>query len=365
MSHLTYRQNLYANYLLKRIGFQHTDLIEKYISRLEKIYGKWDTYENYHGYDVPFYNVSGCIDVLREEIELKNQTAQIELKSFTQELIAATDLSNFVYCPISYSIDKSFIIECPTGEELTEYGRTLYEQLRLVNKIIPYSEKETEVHRLKVFNNELVKKIRSSELIFTGHSDKDVFINKEEKFIGQPDYIFKDENGKFFAVEEKFHYLKSEHHQSWENSEKSYNKTINTFYDNHKVQLTSYIRNITEYKIEYGYLIYWFYELNEHRDERRIPQIHDVSIKKMTLTPNHVSLYNDAVAGIVNLHNNQGNVHFDFDVNKININKCVGCVVNKYCTHKSGRYNTYKFPHQRNHLTLFYTEFPDDLRNNN
>jgi hypothetical protein len=361
-SRFTYRQKLFATHLLKQIGFQNDSIIEKYLLRLEKIYGRWDSYINFHNFTVPFFNVSECIEILLSEINLKKQSQRIKSKSYKDELKSATDLSNFVYCPISYTIVKSFIIEHPTGEEYTEYGTTLHEQLRLVNKITPNDKKETDVHRARVFDNEIIKKIRNSELIFTGHSDNKLFVNEKEKYVGQPDYIFKDDEGKYFVVEEKFHYLKSEYDLSWEKTDKSYDQTINTFFDNHKVQLISYIRNIVEYSIDYGYLIYWYYEVEESNDKQKIPKIHDVSIRKVTLTDENLTLYDKAVIGVNNLHQNQNNFHIDFDVSKLNINKCVGCVVSKYCIHKSGRYNTFVFPFQSHYLKIYYSEYPEELK---
>jgi len=52
----------------------------------------------------------------------------------------------------------------------------------------------------------------------------------------------------------------------------------------------------------------------------------------------------------------------EFDINKVNSNICAGCVTNKYCTHKTGKYDNFSFPFNINDIKLFYISFPDALR---
>src|SRR5690554_1714127 len=86
-------------------------------------------------------------------------------------------------------------------------------------------------------------------LRFVGHNDfknQRYFINENEGFIGQPDYIFKNKNGENFVVEEKFQ------RNTYGNQRR--------FYNNHKIQLASYINYIQEINLKYGYLVYWVYD---------------------------------------------------------------------------------------------------------
>lgn len=46
----------------------------------------------------------------------------------------------------------------------------------------------------------------------------------------------------------------------------------------------------------------------------------------------------------------------------INLNKCAACVVNKYCTHKTDKFDVLKIPYSKNDLLLNYVEFPEELK---
>lgn len=360
----SYKQKLFAEFMLKRIGLEHADHIEQYLIKLENIYGSWYEYTDRDGYTTLNYSVSNCIQQLIDEIELKKNKNNIAIKEYNSSKLAATDLSSYVFCPVSFSINKSFIIEKPTGEELTSNGITLHEQLRLLKKNIPYNLKENEAHDSNVFQNEIIKRIRNSEVVFVGHSErKQYFSNDQENFIGEPDYIFKDELGKYFVVEEKYHSLKKKNHRHREISQGQYEKTVNRFFDNHEIQLISYIRNIKEYKIDYGYLIYWYYQtsklVKENTTYSAFPQIHDVRIKKVELDQTNIDFYNKTIQGINALISASKQ---DISATNIVTNKCVGCVVNKYCIQKTGRLTTFNFPYKKEDIMLFYAKFPDELK---
>jgi hypothetical protein len=47
----------------------------------------------------------------------------------------------------------------------------------------------------------------------------------------------------------------------------------------------------------------------------------------------------------------------------INHKECVRCSVNKYCGHKSKRYNDLTFPYHRGFLRLYLADFPSELVN--
>jgi len=358
------KQKLFAEYMLKRIGFTQPELIEQYLIHLEYSFGRWSEWTSNNGYTNLSYSVSDCIQLLVDEIELKKNKQEIQSKEQNTTNISATELSNYVFCPVSYSIGKSFVINKPTGQELTDIGTTLHEQLNLLNKKIPFNLSETEAHRSSVFQDEIIIKIRSSEIIFVGHSeDKQYFINDQAQFSGQPDYIFRDDEGKYFVVEEKFHSLKPEGHKYWQEHPNQYHNLANRFFDNHQIQVISYLRNINEYKLDYGYLIYWYYQTSKLEQGNttygEFPQIQDVRTNKIVLNENTEEFYKATVANIRNLQNEKVQT---VDINKIPVNKCVGCVVNKYCSHKTHRLDTFALPYRRDDLKLFFVDFPEELK---
>ena len=363
----TKKQKIFTDYLLKRIGFTDVILMSNYLRKLEDKYGRYfkewkvETFPNGYvrHYWILKYSNSECIKEILKEIELKKDLGSIKLKDKKlTEIHSATDLANFNFCPVNYTISKSFEIEFPTNEDEMLIGTNLHENLRLINKeilpSIPVSERE---HKILV-ENSVIKRIKKCELIFSGHKDeKQTFFNKEKSFIGQPDYIFKDPKGKYFVVEEKFKYL-STYINSYD-CENNYDsimnrreKLMNTFFENHIVQIQSYISYIKDYPIEYGVLIYWFYEYNDETLE-----IHNVKAKVIKGKEYEVLL--EKTVSEINYLVKEKTMEF---TNIINPNKCAACSVNKYCAHKTYQFKVLKMPYNRYDMRLKYVEFPEDFK---
>ncbi len=355
---LSYKQTIFGTYLLNQIGITDKNFAERYLKYLESMYGR-----------------SVVIECLLEEVNLKKNKTEIVEKDFKNQLFSATDLSNYRYCPVGYSIGKSFDILKPNGIEYTDIGKFLHEKLLLFRQI---DSKNPPVHYngFEIDSDPVIKEIISSELIFCGHSiDKAIFTNKNENYSGSPDYIFQDKSSRYFVVEEKFQkksdYRKYERYfeyyrykyqtDSFENQslQDRLDKATNWsdseifFYPNHELQTLSYIRNIQDYKIEYGYLIYWFYDI-----ENGYPYIHRVGVKRLEMnevTENQYKLY------VTQLSDLMINGKQKFEKDKLHPNKCAACVVSKYCGHKTGLIDEFSFPYNLNDLKIFQVEFPAEL----
>lgn len=349
---LTERQEIYAEYLLKKIGLLSSTDIDNYLSCLEKAFGKF-TKEYYdvsypNGYIATYYrykyDTSACIRELTIEVKLKRNLGSIELKqqpSVTN--ISATDLSNFNFCPVSYSISKSFEIKYPTNEEAATIGSNFHESLRLIPK--RDSSETFEPSNFEELVNLQISKIRQCKLVFCGHkSEKFFFKNIGLQYIGQPDYIFQDPKGVYFVVEEKFQY------------KNTYNQTESCrvkFHENHLVQLQSYIDFIPNFHIEYGILIYWYYDY-----DGTTPYIHDAKlkiIKKHEYLTQLVKAY-DGIKKFRQMKN------FKFEQQPYT--RCVSCVVNKYCAHKTRQHSDITFPYNRYFMKLTNIPFPEELKSN-
>ena len=332
------RQRLFVSYLLCRIGFTESSLMNKYFDKLSSAFK------------------SDPIADLLKEIEIKSKAENIkDIIYNSQAFISATDLSSFDFCPISYSISKSFKIEEPTNEIRITTGIDFHENLRLIPKLKVEEIQEYNFTTNDVQMNEYIKKIKNCELIFSGHTseEKKFFINKTKKYVGQPDYIFKDESGKYFAVEEKFKYQSNYiPNYNFEQIEESREKVRNTFFTNNIVQLQSYIDYIEDFNIEYGILIYWFYDFNVD-----FPIVHSVSLKTIQKYEKNYLLEKT----LENVKNLKENKTLDLET-PINLNKCGSCSVNKYCGHKTGNIKKYSIPYNRRDAYLKYVSFPEELK---
>lgn len=359
---LSPKQYLYAKFLLKRLGYTDEDIINDYLSRMEAVFGRWGNHTTNEGWTYSGFSVSMCVDILKQELEIKKNNNKTKLRNTDSFFLTGSSLSNFVFCPISYLISRSFETEKLVVNNSQEIGIKLHEQLRLVDKIIPYNFDENRAHRSSVFQNSTIKLIRSAELIFAGHKDEQrYFKNEEEKFIGQPDYIMKDGDGNFFVVEEKFQSISFDDDSNCKDQD--IESSRNVFFENHKIQLIAYIKNIKEYKIKYGYLIYWYYRTESFSENgysySAFPQIRNVATKKVELDEFSINLYNTTRSKIKSIHQ-EGS--FQFELSNVSIKKCVSCAVSHYCTFKTGRLNVASFPFISTDMKLYRADFPEELK---
>lgn len=370
MGNYSKKQELFAKYMLNQFGIDDDDFVSKFLQYYAYSYGVYVQYES-----GTYFNCSESINQLIIEKKLRRDRYSIKLKDQTKNYISATDLSNFTYCPSSFAISNTFQIEYPTGEKEREVGEKLHEHLKLIQRVNDYKTTGNIAHKL--FDEPIVLDILKSENVYVGHKDnRKTFFNKELNIACEPDYIFKDGFSNHFVVEEKFQYKKDPRKETYEDKWLEWNgyysashdedrmKEIEDwdnskvfFYPNHQVQLITYLKSITEYDLKYGYLVYWYYDYKNNQE----PYIHKVSTRKITLADWSLRLFDTAYLGVKNLKTNKSS---QFATDKINPNKCGGCVVNKYCGHKSKKYNDLTFPYNKEYLKFFKADFPEELKKN-
>jgi|GEM_PF-5142996 len=316
----TFGQYIYAKNMLMQLGMEDSTILNAYIDGLERAYSN-----DYDG------SVIHCIENIKEELELKTFKWRIKDNVIQYgPTITATDLSSYNFCPASFSIKKSFHIDAPSNTQSTETGLQLHDEQGLLKQITDIKENNPNI--IEWINDPFLNFIKKSEIIYTGHNNQNyIFENKIEKFRGKPDYIFKDENNEFFVVEEKF--IHSLQFNTLEH------KPI--FFNNHRVQLVSYLKNILEYDIKYGYIIYWYY------NDYNAPFVHHYSYLKILLNTHYEELYQTAKNGIKSLYETHSQ---EFDTSKVNLKKCAACIVNKYCGHKTIKFNDLSFPYNRKYM---------------
>lgn len=360
MNNLSPKQYKYAINLLDRIGFPDSKLKIEYLKNINVL--------NINFYEHLGYSKPECLDELIEEIEIKKNLNELKLKIFDRKKITATDFASFNFCPAFYSISKSFEIESDKNKIRKFLGAEFHETLRLVDNSIPESYDHNELYDSDILVDKRINKIKNCELIFSGHTGENTtFFNAEDKFVGQPDYIFKDPNGKCFVVEEKFKFLNI-NYKEIENYElgleefyknnpdlrkqkERIKRNKNSFYTNHILQVESYIQFIKEYPIEYGVLIYWFYDF--HGGKNNIPgygnvaKVHSVNLKVIRKNDN-INLLNETKNSIEKLISNN---EIEFN-QKINPKKCAACSTNKYCGHKTNNFSELSFPYSKKHMEL-------------
>ena len=291
------------------------------------------------------------LDFLFDELRMKTKRLFKRYDYINNGRINATDIATYTYCPIAYIISKSFVSEKIIT---TIAGNEQHEETILKNLLLKFNKgfgNKSESYQLRVseFYNKIVNDINKgflndimyADLIETGHSgDFDFYYNSELNFSGMPDYVYQSINKRCFVVEEKFILKKEsdniEHYPPWEN---------------HTNQLSAYISFINKIDIEYGYLVYWFYYFNdEGKPIVYACKSHKIE-KSLELNTKMMSILNEI--RIVPTNN-----EYPFTRNADRIKKCRGCVYNRICGHKTGQYNSYKFPYEFNYWDTNDIPFP-------
>lgn len=339
---LTKRQELFADYLLRKLTFEDSDLLNKYLDKLLDVCGS-----------------SGAIDELLTEVKLKGNLQSVKhRKYYPPSLITASDLASFTFCPASFSISKSFVIEFDKNEKLLSVGKQLHESIKLRLRPVRAPYAESDVIDEDILRRPDIAKIRNCSVHFAGHVTDVVFKNEEVGFCGQPDYIFEDPNGKFFVVEEKFKYRRDNRDDLDEGvfynetEQEPENVIRKEFFQSHLIQLKSYMNYIKEFNIEYGVLIIWYYDFRSN-----VPWVYDASIKVVKKNELDEALIrvNQGLKKLIS----DGEMGFETSINP---NKCAACSVNKYCGHKTKLHRDLTLPYEKTYMRLRYVDFPEELK---
>lgn len=191
--HLKLLNGFYFNDIRNIINYTLTNKSEKYISqddynKLEKFFTNIFIFKENFGFtpQVTFKNF------LQLEFEIKSKKKFLS-HPIKKNSISASDVANYTYCPVSYSINKSIFL--PIQSELAEIGTEKHKEELLLNFLhskgedaqfeIELDSKDTMSPLKKGFFNEVL----NSQTIYSNKdiSTKPYFNNKI--FYGQPDYI--------------------------------------------------------------------------------------------------------------------------------------------------------------------------------
>ncbi len=376
-----YRDN-YIKHLEKRYkDFKH--LLAKKIDRNDNGEIKYPTDHKFKKYTVEnnllYPSKFNIVDVLMLEYNIKKKRQYIKLQQ-NSNVISASDISNFTYCPVSWSISKSYKLP---RSEAAQIGTSLHQDHKLIN----YSKLAQSVNidrswhspttKMRKFNlnfeaEEMINDISNSVVVYAGLSQEDKethYFKGKDIYVGQPDYIFFNfKTKKYFAVEEKFHMIPKEpqndlpehwcreHNYNPDEINKTRNRIL--FYENHLNQLRSYIYGIQDYDISYGYLAYWRYTFANNATSYTT-SIEQLRVKKI----NKDDEYNrQALIGVYKKIKKAMKVGGgEFDISKLSPSKCVGCVNYILCGHKTQHFKEYSFPYSSEYMMTKIVPFPEEL----
>ena len=347
---LSRNQRLLADFLLQRIGFDVDPFVEQYLSQFYQ-------YSHIDGYTREPVYLNRAIEVLKREINLR-QNIRAYYKSQRNNVISASDIENFTFCPVAFSITSTFAVP---ANSLGDAGTALHERETLnlsfrkigseygVGSYFRTDELITKRPDLsRHFSGDdrgMLKDIENSDLLFSdgaGPNDQ-MFKSKNGKFIGRPDYIFRNRStGSVYVVEEKFSLLSSRRVTD-----------SNRFYKNHINQTRSYIYGISEFDVAYAYLVYWRYQ---YYDERPFISAAACSkIERSEQARNELVKVYRAIQKV--RYSGSGTFYPEYR----HPTKCANCGVAVFCGHKTGKIESFNFPYAEEHVLPKKVPFPETL----
>ena len=367
----TPRQLSYAQYLLRRMGFQTPKDIEQYLQQLMLSKGRYHFNPKAKN---PFkawqFSAKAAIDALVAELELKKAPAKIPLLKAVSAYFTATQLARYSFCPVAFSISNTFETVIEPGDGLMLMGEQLHESLRLSWQK-QKNKAATDPFYRRAWQNPAIAKILRAETVYTGHGvDAPLFSNEKTAFVGSPDYIFRDREGAYFVVEEKFiHYRDPMNPSAIKLNKEEWAGTLVAknqerqqewaqipfyFFKNHLLQVLAYLVNICDYPLEYGYLVYWLYDFKDGE-----AYVHKAGVKKLSLDTKNLELYNHYLDRFQQFVQQGAE---PFQVESVNVKKCAACSQSLYCMHKTKRFDELRFPYRKEDIKLYPAEFPGVLR---
>lgn len=352
LSKFSPKQEAYAHYLLTALGHDAGEDTENYIEVLQKKSFQYrdagnrkiveEEKQDYYFLqdDVWMKERYTMIDFLHDEYQIKKHN-KYKLKKSIYGYITATDLANYVFCPVGYSIGRTFqgvsIKGAITGKEFHELS--ILNQKKNDDKVNTSYESSGLCNDS---NRSFFKDLISSQLTYAGHDAKNInyFVNEERKFAGDPDYVFTNASGSNYIVEEKFI--------------NEANRKHTCFYRNHKVQLASYIKYLQNFNAQYGYLVYWIY--SDNSGERSIV---GCEVLKITLDDRASAWLENVMAEVENLRVTKTKI-ISFEA--LNPNKCGSCVHSMYCGHKNKKHKEVTYPYDIAYHKQYPADFPKILK---
>ena len=229
------------------------------------------------------------------------------------------DLSQFSFCPASYSVKETFVIEqskVPEDEqdEIDEAPESyLLDLISCIGKmsIIERQEYLSDLEEIDTFVE--------SKLVYNGYSiDKSLF-NVAHDISGKPHLIFETSSGKRILIVEKITF-----------------NIPDSAWHNHIIQTLAYVNFFPRLKISKAFVIYW--ERGNITStlwrKFKVFEIENTEKNKNKLFST-ISLFSKLNAKEI----------IPFDTEAINPEKCYKCNCRAICNHKSGLITNLIFPY--------------------
>jgi hypothetical protein len=324
---------------------KHVDYIEMCLKNLNFNQKKQFEFKKHIIEDITFDDYISRVKLARhiknfqEEFQLRLKTKP-EQNFNEKKITLISDLSHYLFCPVSFAINETYPIKANTSWEKDEWlgeKRLFIDRHKIFNKAQSYVEtfKDCEIEinqQLKAdFDYLLNSVLRVNNAT---NPNKTIYSNESGDLKGAPDYVMQDTAKTKFAITEKFSSI--------------YSADSKTPFESDLVKHYAFIDELDKANLDFGYLITWYWQLidvdtNNGNIKKKI------SVTSYGLTKIEKSEINsNKLSRVLNQVNKfKANKAMEIDGDRISFtNKCLNCSVVSYCNHKTGNYNSIELPYK-------------------
>jgi hypothetical protein len=278
--------------------------------------------------------------------EISNRTNNTFTKIFNPgKITLISDLSDFEFCPVSFAINQTYNVSSNATWEKDEW---LGDKKHLIDRYNDFRRTKNISETFKDSSIEITDKVRNdfdeifnSKIIINNYdgSSNTFYSNSTNTVRGNPDYVFENTSGKRFAVIEKFTKRTSE--------------GIATAFNNDLIKLYGYVFELASLNIDFGYLIYWYWQIDSINDGNGIKKKIRIRTYRIFKVENTAENKSRLATSLSRLNEFKRTGKFEVDGDRISHpNKCLNCSVVSYCNHKTGKFNIVKLPYDTTEVTL-------------
>jgi len=303
------------------------------------------------------------IKYFQEEIHLRRENSFKKIYN-SKKITLISDLSHFLFCPVSFAINETFEIQANTTWEKDEWlgeKRLLIDRHRTFQKNKSYidSFSDSEITIDPELKNDFNTVFGSTIIVNNATNPKPmVYSNSANTLRGAPDYILQHSKGYKFALTEKFSGINA-----------SDNKTP---FESDLVKHYAFLEELKDLNLSFGYFLTWYWQLTDVETAsgqvKKKIVISSYRLTKVESNPgNNSKLYR--TIDLIKTFKQTKTMEIDGD--KISLaNKCLNCSVVIYCKHKTGKFNQIDLPYDISKLELTQEpnvsiETPEDIGREN
>ena len=326
---------------------KHLEYIESCLANLNFVDQKITQFKKHILNEITFDDYISRVKLARVikcfQEEFHNRLKAIPERNYRENKVTlVSDLSHYLFCPVSFAINESFKVDTNASWEKDEW---LGEKELFIDRHrrfqITNSFKDVfdgcDIEINTQLQQDFESLFRSTIRVNNATNPKPtIYANKAGDLKGAPDYIMQDSSGIKFAITEKFSSI--------------YSADSNTPFDSDLIKHYAFIDELVEAEISFGYLITWYWHLIDIQTEAG-RQKKKIVIKSYRLTKVKAdqSNSNKLKRTIQDVNDFKARKSMEVDGDRISFaNKCLNCSVISYCSHKTGKFNVINLPYDLN-----------------